>query len=61
MPDYSDAVVTIATFNERENLPLVLPLIAEHAPGLNVLIVDDDSPDGTGQVADEFAAEHSWV
>ncbi len=61
MPDYTDATVTIATFNERENLPLVLPLIAEHAPGLNVLIIDDDSPDGTGQVADEFAAEHPFV
>jgi len=61
MPDYADATVTIATFNERENLPLVLPLIAEHAPGLKVLIIDDDSPDGTGQYADEFAAAHPWL
>lgn len=61
MPDYADAFVTIATFNERENLPLVLPLIAEHAPGLNVLIIDDDSPDGTGHWADEYAASHPWV
>jgi len=61
MPDYSDATVTIATFNERDNLPLVLPLIAEHAPGLQVLIIDDDSPDGTGQYADEFAADHPWL
>lgn len=61
MPDYSDAYVTIATFNETENLPLVLPLIAQHAPGLHVLIIDDDSPDGTGQLADQFAAEHDWL
>jgi dolichol-phosphate mannosyltransferase len=61
MPDYSDAVVTIATFNERENLPRVLPLIAQHAPGLQVIVIDDDSPDGTGQWADEFARAHPWL
>lgn len=60
-PDYSDAYVTIATYNERENLPLVLPLIGEHAPGLNVIVIDDGSPDGTGELADAFAAEHPWL
>ena len=61
MTDYTDAYVTIATFNERENLPLVLPLIAENAPGLTVIVVDDDSPDGTGEWVDEFARQHEWV
>ena len=61
MPDYTDATVTIATFNERENLPLVLPLIGEQAPGLNVIVIDDDSPDGTGPWADEFARDHPWL
>lgn len=61
MPDYSDAFVTIATYNEVENLPLLLPLIGRHAPGLNVIVIDDESPDGTGEVAAAFAAEHPWV
>ncbi len=61
MLDYSDAYVTIATYNEAENLPMVLPLIGECAPGLNVVIIDDGSPDGTGRIADAFAADNGWV
>lgn len=61
MSDYTDATVTIATYNERENLPLVLPLIGEQAPGLKVIVIDDGSPDGTGEVAEAFAAQHPWV
>jgi dolichol-phosphate mannosyltransferase len=61
MTDYTDACVTIATYNERENLPRVLPLIGQNAPGLNVIVIDDGSPDGTGDVADAFAADHPWV
>lgn len=61
MSDYTDAYVTIATYNERENLPLVLPLIGENAPGLNVIVIDDGSPDGTGDLADAFAKDHPWL
>lgn len=61
MSDYTDACVTIATYNERENLPLVLPLIGENAPGLNVIVIDDGSPDGTGDLADAFAKDHPWL
>lgn len=61
MPDYTDATITIATFNELENLPVVLPLIARHAPGVRVIVIDDDSPDGTGAWADGFAAENPWL
>lgn len=61
MSDYTDAYVTIATYNERENLPLVLPLIGDNAPGLNVIVIDDGSPDGTGDVADAFAKDHPWL
>lgn len=61
MPDYTDATITIATFNELENLPVVLPLIAEHAPGVRVIVIDDDSPDGTGPWADGFAAGNAWL
>lgn len=61
MPDYSDAYVTIATYNERENLPLVIGQIGAAAPGLNVVVIDDGSPDGTGQTADELAADRPWL
>ena len=46
----------IPTYNEAENLPkLVEALFALKIPELNLLIVDDNSPDGTGKLADEFA------
>jgi len=49
-------VVVIPTYNEAENLPaLIAELRALAVPGLSVLIVDDNSPDGTGRVADALA------
>lgn len=49
-------VVVVPTFNEAENLPaLIAELRALALPGLLVLIVDDNSPDGTGRVADGLA------
>lgn len=57
----NSAYVTIATYNERDNLPLVLQGIAEHAPGLKVIVIDDGSPDGTGDLADAFARDHPWL
>jgi dolichol-phosphate mannosyltransferase len=50
-------LVVIPTFNEQENLPLILGRLHEARPDVHVLIVDDDSPDGTGQLADELAAD----
>ena len=48
-------LVIIPTYDERENLPsLIDQLLA--VPDLRILIVDDASPDGTGQLADEYAA-----
>jgi dolichol-phosphate mannosyltransferase len=49
-------LVVIPTFNEAENLPLLVPRILERDPRLEVLVVDDASPDGTGKLADELAA-----
>jgi len=49
-------VVVVPTFNERVNLPLVVPAILQQDPRIDVLVVDDNSPDGTGQLADEVAA-----
>lgn len=52
--------VVVPTYNERENLPvLVSQLVALGIANLNVLVVDDNSPDGTGAVADRLAAESS--
>lgn len=50
------AIVVVPTYNERANLPLLVPSILVQDQRLDVLIVDDNSPDGTGQLADELAA-----
>ena len=52
-------IQVIPTYNEAENLPiLVSALLSQGIEGLNLLIVDDNSPDGTGAVADQLASEH---
>ncbi len=55
------ALVCIPTFNERENLPLIVPEVLHALPMANVLIVDDNSPDGTGDLADQLAKADSRV
>jgi dolichol-phosphate mannosyltransferase len=55
------ACVVLPTYNERENLPGIVPGILAAAPELDVLVVDDDSPDGTGKLADELAARDARV
>ena len=57
----SRALVIIPTYNERENLPRLVPLVLAQDERIDVLIIDDGSPDGTGQVADELAAESGRV
>jgi dolichol-phosphate mannosyltransferase len=47
--------VVLPTYNERRNLPEIVPAILEQDERLDVLVVDDDSPDGTGDVADRLA------
>jgi dolichol-phosphate mannosyltransferase len=51
------ALVIIPTYNERENLPRIVPRVLAQDDALHVLVVDDNSPDGTGQLADEMAAQ----
>ena len=54
-------LVVVPTFNERENLPpLSQRLLALPAP-VDMLVVDDNSPDGTGKVADELAAKQPSI
>jgi len=54
-------VVLIPTYNERENLPLVVSRTRVAVPEADVLVLDDNSPDGTGAVADQLASEDTQV
>ena len=56
------ATICLPTYNERENLePMVRALGAVLRPGDRVLVIDDSSPDGTGQIADRLASELDYV
>ena len=54
-------LVIIPTYDELENLPLVLARVRDVVPAAHVLVVDDGSPDGTGQLADQLAAADEQV
>jgi dolichol-phosphate mannosyltransferase len=51
-----NTLVIIPTFNERENLPLIVQRLRDARPDVHILIVDDNSPDGTGQLAEDLVA-----
>ena len=59
------AWLVLPTYNEAENIePLVdavLPQLAGAAPEHRLLVVDDNSPDGTGQIADRLASQHDAI
>ena len=57
----NDTLVIIPTYNEVENLPIIVGRVLAAQDGVDVLVVDDNSPDGTGAKADELAAEHDEV
>jgi glycosyltransferase involved in cell wall biosynthesis len=52
------ALVIVPTYNERENLPLLTDQLMQH-PNVRLLVVDDQSPDGTGEVADALARQYA--
>lgn len=56
MIDGTGTLVTLATYNERENLPDLVDAILATLPKADVLVIDDNSPDGTGQWCDQRAA-----
>jgi len=61
LPENAQTLVVMPTYNERENVPVIVPLVLAQHPGIQILIVDDNSPDGTGAIADEMAAADSRI
>jgi dolichol-phosphate mannosyltransferase len=49
-------LVIVPTYNERDNLPAIIAAVHQYLPEADLLVVDDNSPDGTGQLADELTA-----
>jgi len=60
-PPIGSVVVLIPTYNERENLPLIVSRLRVAVPHADVLVLDDSSPDGTGEVADRLAAQDDHI
>ena len=54
-------LIIIPTYNEYENLPLLLQNIFSFAPETDVLVVDDNSPDGTGELADQLSLQNKHI
>jgi len=61
MPHADRTLITVATYNEIENLPRLVEEIFRAAPQVDLLVIDDGSPDGTGQWCDRKGAEDSRV
>lgn len=60
-PAVDRCLVVIPTYNEAENLELIVDRVRGSVPALDVLVVDDGSPDGTGEIADKLAVHDSSV
>ncbi|BCL17742.1 polyprenol monophosphomannose synthase [Micromonospora sagamiensis] len=54
-PDVGRVLVVVPTYNEADNLAGIVDRVHRHAPGVDVLVADDNSPDGTGALADGLA------
>ena len=59
--NYPKSLVIIPTYNEKDNISLIIPAALAQDPCLEVLIVDDGSPDGTGDIVEKMAAENAKV
>ncbi len=55
------ALIIFPTYNERENIEKIVHAVLPLDPRINVLVVDDNSPDGTGEIVDKLAAQESKV
>jgi dolichol-phosphate mannosyltransferase len=54
-------LVIVPTYNERENLDIIASRLHAAVPDADLLVVDDNSPDGTGELADALAGREDWV
>lgn len=59
--DIGRVLVIIPTYNERENIESIAGRVRAAVPAADVLVVDDNSPDGTGSLADEMAADDEQI
>ena len=60
-PPLQRVAVLIPTYNERDTLPVVVRRVREVTPDVDIMVLDDNSPDGTGAVADALAADDPQV
>lgn len=60
MVEPASTLVALATYNEIENLPTLVDAIHVELPAAHVLVVDDNSPDGTGVWCAEYSQQHNW-
>lgn len=56
-----DVLILVPTYDERENLPLLVDAVLERLPGAHILVIDDASPDGTGELAEALARDRAEV
>jgi dolichol-phosphate mannosyltransferase len=57
----NQTLIIVPTVNERENLPRMAQKLLSLPVGVDVLVVDGNSSDGTGKIADELAAKHPQI
>src|SRR3954451_23813110 len=57
----SKTLIVVPTYNERDNLPPMVERLLKLSVPVDTLVVDDNSPDGTGKLADELAAKHPSI
>src|SRR3984957_20962834 len=57
----NETLIIVPTYNERENLPPMAQRVLSLPVGVYLLVVDDNSPDGTGKIADQLAAKHTQI
>ena len=60
-PGVGRVVVVVPTYNEADNIRVITDRIRRAVPSVDILVADDNSPDGTGRIADELAAEDSRI
>jgi dolichol-phosphate mannosyltransferase len=57
----NETLIIVPTYNERENLPLMAERLRKLSVPVDLLVVDDNSPDGTGKIADDLASKNPWI